>query len=81
MLEDVNMSERFAKKWEAKKEGESFGKIIHDTIQPPPPLKTALDVAVRKLDMQISKLDQANERFTQKDRSLFSKLSAGIHKS
>ena len=63
------MSERFAKKWEAKKEEESFGKTIHDTIQPPPPLKTALDMAVRKLDMQISKLDQANDRFTQKDKS------------
>ena len=68
------MSERFAKKWEAKREEESFGKTIHDTIQPPPPLKTALDLAVRKLDLQINKLDQANERFTQKDRTLFSKL-------
>jgi division protein CdvB (Snf7/Vps24/ESCRT-III family) len=68
------MSERFAKKWEAKKEGESFGKAIHDTIQPPPPLKTALDNACRKLDMQISKLDQANDRFVQKDKTLFAKL-------
>jgi division protein CdvB (Snf7/Vps24/ESCRT-III family) len=69
------MSERFAKKWESKKgEEESFSKAIHDTIQPPPPLKTALDFACRKLDMQINKLDQANERFTQKDKTLFSKL-------
>ncbi len=68
------MSERFAKKWEAKKEGEPFGKAIHDTIQPPPPLKTALDLACRKLDLQISKLDQANERFTQKDKTMFAKL-------
>lgn len=68
------MSERFAKKWEAKREEDSFGKTIHDTIQPPPPLKTALDLAVRKLDLQINKLDQANERFTQKDKTLFSKL-------
>jgi division protein CdvB (Snf7/Vps24/ESCRT-III family) len=68
------MSERFAKKWEAKREEESFGKAIHDTIQPPPPLKIALDLACRKLDLQIGKLDQANERFTQKDKSLFAKL-------
>ncbi len=75
MQEDVNMSERFAKKWEGKKdEGTSFGKAIHDTIQPPPPLKTALDAAVRKLDLQISKMDQANERFQQKDKALFAKL-------
>ena len=68
------MSERFAKKWENKQEGEPLGKTLHDTIQPPPPLKTALDMAVRKLDMQISKMDQTNERFTQKDKAMFAKL-------
>ncbi len=40
----------------------------------PQALKPALDNACRKLDMQISKLDQANERFTQKDKALFAKL-------
>jgi division protein CdvB (Snf7/Vps24/ESCRT-III family) len=68
------MSERFAKKWEKPVEGELFGKAIHQTIQPPQALKPALDNACRKLDMQISKLDQANERFTQKDKALFAKL-------
>ena len=69
------MSERFAKKWETPRgEETSFSSALRDTIQPPPPLKTALDLAVRKLDLQINKLDQANERFTQKDRTLFSKL-------
>ncbi len=68
------MSERFAKKWEAPREGESLVNTIRGTVQPQPPLKPRLDFAVRKLDMQISKLDQANERFTQKDRSLFAKL-------
>ena len=68
------MSENFAKKWEAKREEESLGTAIHNTITPPVPLKTALDLAVRKLDLQINKLDQANERFTQKDRTLFAKL-------
>ena len=57
-----------------KKKKQQLGQTLHDTIQPPPPLKTALDLACRKLDMQISKLDQANERFTQKDKALFSKL-------
>ena len=68
------MSERFAKKWEKPREGDSFGKAIRETIQPPPALKPALDNACRKLDMQIGKLDQANERFTQKDKALFTKL-------
>ena len=68
------MSEKFAKKWEPKKEEESFTTTIKNTITPPPPLKPALDMAVRKLDMQIAKLDQANDRFVQKDKSLFAKL-------
>ena len=63
------MSENFAKKWEPKREEESLSSAIRNTITPPPPLKTALDLAVRKLDLQISKLDQANERFTEKDKS------------
>ncbi len=68
------MSERFAKKWEAKKEGDSLSTSIKNTIQAPPPLKPALEAATRKLDLQISKLDQANDRFTVKDKALFAKL-------
>ena len=69
------MSERFAKKWEQKRdEGDSFSKTVMQTIQPPAPLKQQLDNACRKLDLQINKLDQANERFTQKDKALFAKI-------
>jgi division protein CdvB (Snf7/Vps24/ESCRT-III family) len=74
LKEDTRMSERFSKKWEQKREGDSFSKAILNTIQPAPPLKPRLDFACKKLEMQISKLDQANERFTQKDKSLFTKL-------
>src|ERR1035437_8255913 len=69
------MSEHFAKKWEAKRdEGESVSNTSNNTIQPSAPLKTQLDFACRKLDLQISKLDQANERFKQKDKTLFAKI-------
>ena len=69
------MSEHFAKKWEQKRdEGQSFGKAIRETVQPPPALKPRLDSACKHLDMQIAKLDQANERFQQKDKALFSKI-------
>lgn len=49
---------------------------LKDAVQAPQPLKPRLDFAVRKLDLQINKLDQANERFTQKDKALFAKLVA-----
>jgi division protein CdvB (Snf7/Vps24/ESCRT-III family) len=72
--EDINMSEHFAKKWEAKREESTVGETIKNIIQPPPALKPRLEFAIRKLDAQIQKLDQANDRFTQKDKSLFAKL-------
>jgi division protein CdvB (Snf7/Vps24/ESCRT-III family) len=72
--EEIYMSERFAKKWESKKEGESFTTALKETVQPVPPLKSRLEHATRKLDLQVQKLDQANERFTQKDKTLFAKL-------
>ena len=68
------MSERFAKKWEPQKQGESFSSQLKGTISPAPALKPQLDFATRKLDSQIQRLDQANERFTQKDKALFAKL-------
>ncbi len=68
------MSERFAKKWEPKREEDSLIASVKGTIQTPPPLKPRLEAATRKLDFQIQKLDQANERFTQKDKALFAKL-------
>jgi division protein CdvB (Snf7/Vps24/ESCRT-III family) len=68
------MSERFAKKWESKREENSFAQTIKGTLQPQAPLKPRLDFAIKKLEMQVSKLDQANERFTQKDKALFAKL-------
>jgi len=74
--EDIYMSERFAKKWEVAPEGDNFVNTIRDVVQPAPPLKPRLDFAARQLDIQINKLDQANERFTQKDKALFAKLVA-----
>jgi division protein CdvB (Snf7/Vps24/ESCRT-III family) len=68
------MSERFAKKWESKREGTSFVDNVRGTVTPQQPLKPRLEYAVRKLDLQISKLDQANERFSQKDKALFAKI-------
>ena len=68
------MSERFAKKWETRRDESSFTDTLKTVVNPPPPLKPRMDFAVRRLNLQINKLDQANERFTQKDKALFAKL-------
>ena len=70
------MSERFAKKWESRRDETSFVDAIRSTVTPPPPLKPRMNYAIKRLDMQIHKLDQANERFTQKDKALFGKIVA-----
>ncbi len=68
------MSERFAKKWNQKREENTVLGGLHDVVSPPPPLKPRLDMAARQLDLQINRLDQANERFIQKDKALFAKV-------
>jgi division protein CdvB (Snf7/Vps24/ESCRT-III family) len=78
--EDINMSERFAKKWETRRDETTFVDAIRSTITPPPPLKPRMNQAIRRLDLQIHRLDQANERFTQKDKTLFSKIVAAYEK-
>ena len=70
------MSERFAKKWESRRNETSFVDAIRSTVTPPPPLKPRMDQAVRRLDLQIHRLDQAAERFGQKDKALFGKIVA-----
>jgi division protein CdvB (Snf7/Vps24/ESCRT-III family) len=78
--EDVHMSERFAKKWESRRDETSFVDAIRSTVSPPPPLKPRMDYAIKRLDMQIHRLDQAAERFNQKDRALFGKIVAAYEK-
>jgi len=74
------MSERFAKKWESKRDETSFIDTIRKTVTPPPPLKPRMNYAIRRLDLQIHKLDQAAERFSQKDKTLFGKIVAAYEK-
>jgi division protein CdvB (Snf7/Vps24/ESCRT-III family) len=74
------MSERFAKKWESNRDETSFVDTIRQTVTPPPPLKPRMNYAIRRLDLQIHKLDQAAERFSQKDKALFGKIVAAYEK-
>ena len=68
------MSERFAKKWESNRDETSFVDAIRATVNPPPPLKPRMDHAIRRLDLQVQRLNQASERFSQKDKALFGKI-------
>ena len=73
-FEDVKVSERFAKKWESKKEENSFINSLREGVRSPAPLKPRMDHAIKRLELQIRKLDQSSDRFSQKDRALFTKI-------
>ncbi|UCF45006.1 MAG: Snf7 family protein [Candidatus Bathyarchaeota archaeon] len=68
------MSERFARKWESKREETSFVDSLRGAVKQPPPLKPRMDYAIKRLDLQIHKLDKTAERFSQKDKALFGKI-------
>ena len=68
------MSERFSKKWETRKEEQPFTNRIKEAVKPPGPLKPRLDFAVRRIELQVQKLDQATERFGQRDKTIFARI-------
>jgi division protein CdvB (Snf7/Vps24/ESCRT-III family) len=68
------LSERFAKKWETRRNDQPFSDRIKDTVKPPGPLKPRLDFAVRRIELQVQKLDQATDRFGQRDKAIFARI-------
>ncbi|MCJ7767608.1 Snf7 family protein [Candidatus Bathyarchaeota archaeon] len=68
------MSERFSKKWETRKEEAPFTNRLKEAVKPPGPLKPRLDFAVRRIELQVQKLDQATERFSQRDKTIFARI-------
>jgi division protein CdvB (Snf7/Vps24/ESCRT-III family) len=74
LSEECKLSERFAKKWESKREETPFSNRIKDAVKPPGPLKPRLDFAVRRIELQVQKLDQATDRFGQRDKAIFARI-------
>ncbi len=69
------LSERFVKAWEGpEKTTPPVSVRIRDALRHPGPLKARLDKAIRRIELQIQRLDQAGERFSQRDKSIFAKI-------
>ena len=73
-LEVINLSERFSKKWETKREEQPLTNRMKEAVKPPGPLKPRLDFAVRRIELQVQKLDQATDRFGQRDKTIFARI-------
>ncbi len=68
------MSERFAKRWEEPQHQQPLTTRIKESLKPPGPLKPRLDMAIRRIELQVQRLDQANERFSERDRKIFARI-------
>jgi len=69
------LSEKFVKKWGERGEYQPpLSARIKEAVRPPGPLKPRLDFAVRRIEVQIQRLDQATDRFSERDKSIFAKV-------
>ena len=68
------MSGKFAKRWEEGYDQTPLTTKVKEAIRPPGPLKPRLDLAVRRIELQIQRLDKASDRFSERDKSIFARI-------
>ena len=64
----------FSEKWNILKNKESLSQRFMGTVKPEAPLKHRLDVAQKKLQLQISKLGETEQKLKQKDTMFMDKI-------
>ena len=68
------MSEKFARKWGEGKDKTPITTKIKEAVRPPGPLKSRIDYAMKRIDVQIQRLDKASDRFSERDKSIFTRI-------
>ena len=74
------MSEKFAKKWGEGKDEAPLTTRIKEAVRPSGPLKPRLNYAIKRIGMQIQRLDKATDRFSERDKSIFARIVAAYSK-
>jgi division protein CdvB (Snf7/Vps24/ESCRT-III family) len=67
------MMDAFAKRWE-KPDERPFSQKVKEAVRPPGPLKPRLDEAIKRIELQIQRLDQASLRFQERDKTIFNRI-------
>ena len=67
------LSEKFAGKWQEREAKTSFYAKIKEAVRPPGPLKPRLNFAIKRIKLQIERLEKATYRFSERDKSLFAR--------
>ena len=68
------MSEKFARRWRERKDKTPITTKIKESFRSPSPLKPRMDYAIRRIEMQIQRLDKATDRFSERDKSIFARI-------
>jgi division protein CdvB (Snf7/Vps24/ESCRT-III family) len=68
------LSEEFARKWEEREAKTPFYTKIKEAVRPPGPLKPRLNFAIKRIKLQIQRLEKAIDRFSERDKSLFARI-------
>ena len=69
----------FQNKWE-KQNSQSFGTRVRESVKNPGPLKPRLDLAIRQIQVQVSKLDSTSNKLRERDNSIFNKVVSSLQK-
>lgn len=63
----------FATRWE-RTDNTSLSTKVKEAVRPPGPLKPRLDAAIKRIDLQVQRLDQASNRFNERDKAIFNRI-------
>ncbi len=73
------VTSNFTKNWSKPQQG-GFGDRMKDAVKSAGPLKPRLELAVRQIQTQISRLDSASTKLKDRDQTIFTRVVASIQK-
>lgn len=74
------MPERFIDRWKEKENQPSLTDRIKRVTKPSRSLKRQITLVIRRIDIQVQKLDNASKRFEKRDATLFKRIVKSLSK-
>jgi len=70
------LSTKFAKRWGegVEEEAPSLSVRVREAVRPPRPLKPRIDQAIGRVELQVQRLEKAEERFSERDKAIFARI-------
>jgi division protein CdvB (Snf7/Vps24/ESCRT-III family) len=68
------LSEKFARRWGEGKDKTPITTKIKEAVRSPGPFKPRLDYALKRIEIQIQRLDKATDHFSERDKSIFARI-------